>query len=524
MLLYMKYLIYLFLYCSTDTILNKLYLSNYYTILDNENIKHNSNFYFSMTNLNIFVLFVYSVYLIKNYKNVILINKTTNALALIYLKYTLNIIVNDNITLWQHEVNRNIMWLFTTPLMLKMFCDVNNIKLSDINIQYHIIPVIINVLIYPYKKTFVYYYFTGFSWIMLFSFIKTLYLKSNLIFSNIYIFIWGIFTFLNILEILQITNKYNINLYYAYADMVSKMMTCIIINDYNENKLAIINNIDLQSVQFISYMIKYIKKYENENCSITNNCNKFINATYKYFLSNVPESKIALEQELLKKILPFNFDIDYIANANANANANTNANANAKHFDMICILFADIVNYTELAKKYDDKIIFQLLSSVYNLFDNILKKYCNLQKIETIGDAYMTVGDIYRNGNNHKIVIKEIILFAIDIITEIKTIQTPDNIPLSLRIGINMGNVSIGILGNELPRLCVVGNAVNVAARLQSTADINTIQMSRHIYEQIEDIGMDKEIEIIKKENVFLKNLGSITTYNIQPFNDSKIL
>ena len=513
MLLYMKYITYLFLYCIADIVLNKLYLSNYYTILDNENIQNNSDFFYSMMNLNIFVLFVYSVYLIKNYKNIIIINKTTNALSLIYLKYTLNIIVNDNITLWQHEVNRNIMWLFATPLMLKMFCDVNNIKLSDINIQYHIIPVTINVLIYPYKKTFVYYYFTGFSSVLLFFFIKTLYLKNNLFFSNIYIFIWGIFTFLNMLEILQITNKYNVNLYYAYADMVSKMMTCIIINDYNENKLTNMNNIDLQSVQFISYILKHIKKYENENINITKKCNKFINSTNIFFLSKMPESKIALEQELLKKILPFNFDIDYIINANTNT----------KHFDMICILFTDIVNYTELAKKYDDKIIFQMLSSVYNLFDNIVKKYCHLQKIETIGDAYMTVGDIFRNNNNHKIVIKEIILFAIDIITEIKTIQTPDNIPLSLRIGINMGNVSIGILGNELPRLCVVGNAVNVAARLQSTADINTIQMSRHIYEQIEDIGMDKEIEIIKKENVFLKNLGSITTYNIQPFKDSII-
>jgi class 3 adenylate cyclase len=79
--------------------------------------------------------------------------------------------------------------------------------------------------------------------------------------------------------------------------------------------------------------------------------------------------------------------------------------------------------------------------------------------------------------------------------------------------------VSIGILGNEIPRLCVVGNAVNMAARLQSTADIDTIQFSRHIYEQIKEIEFNKKIEIITKENVFLKNMGSITTYNIIPNN-----
>jgi class 3 adenylate cyclase len=314
---------------------------------------------------------------------------------------------------------------------------------------------------------------------------------------------------LNIIEIFEITDKYNINLYYSFADIISKMITCIIVNDYNEKELIQINNMDLQSVQFLSYMIKHIKNYKAENIVITPQCIQFIDFTTQRFLVKIPENRTILEQELLKKILPFDFDKEYITNANANTNA--------KQFNMICILFTDIVNYTELAKKYDDKIIFQLLYNIYVSFDNIIKKYPHLQKIETIGDAYMVVGDIFRNSINHKLVIKEILLFALDIVKEIKTIKTPDNIPLCIRIGINIGNVSIGILGNEIPRLCVVGNSVNMASRLQSTAEIDTIQFSRHIYEQIEDIDFDTRIEIIKKENVFLKNMGSITTYNIPP-------
>jgi class 3 adenylate cyclase len=227
----------------------------------------------------------------------------------------------------------------------------------------------------------------------------------------------------------------------------------------------------------------------------------------------IPKDKILLEQELLKKILPLNLEKEYFQNVNANANAN----ANAKQFSFICILFTDIVNYTELAKKYDDTIIFQLLSTIYHLFDNIIKKYPHLQKIETIGDAYMVVGDIFKTDENHKIVIKEIILFALHILREVKTVNTPDHIPICIRIGINMGKVSIGILGNEIPRLCVVGNAVNMASRLQSTADIDSIQMSHHIYEKLETIIFDESFEIIKKENIFLKNMGSVTTYNIYP-------
>ena len=385
----------------------------------------------------------------------------------------------------------------------------NKIRLQDINIQCHIIPITINVFIYPYKNTTIYYYFIGGSWLFLIFFIKKLYINRNLTFTNIYLFIWSIFMILNIIEIFEITDKYNINLYYSFADIISKMITCIIVNDYNEKELIQINNMDLQSVQFLSYMIKHIKNYKAENIVITPQCIQFIDFTTQRFLVKIPENRTILEQELLKKILPFDFDKEYITNANANTNA--------KQFNMICILFTDIVNYTELAKKYDDKIIFQLLYNIYVSFDNIIKKYPHLQKIETIGDAYMVVGDIFRNSINHKLVIKEILLFALDIVKEIKTIKTPDNIPLCIRIGINIGNVSIGILGNEIPRLCVVGNSVNMASRLQSTAEIDTIQFSRHIYEQIEDIDFDTRIEIIKKENVFLKNMGSITTYNIPP-------
>ena len=499
---------YIFLYCNAADILNKLYLSNFATVTNNELIQYNTNFYYSITNQNSFALLVYSIYIIKNCIHYNSTNNNSIGLAFIYIKYILNSFLSDDMTMSQYESNRNVMWLFATPFMLKMYCDINNLKLHEINIHYHIIPTAIHIFIYPFKYTPIFYWFTGVSWIMLLFFIKTLYIKRNLTFTNIYLFIWTIFMCLNLIDTFQIIDNYSINIYYSYADMISKMMTSIIVNDYNEKELTQINSMDLQSVQFISYMIKHIKKYKNENAIITQPCNHFISFITQRFLAKIPENKVALEQELLKKILPFNFGKYYIVNANTTA----------KQFNMICVLFTDIVNYAELAKKYDDKTIFKMLYSIYTVFDNVIKKYPHLQKIETIGDAYMVVGDIFRNAVNHKVVVKEIILFALDIVKEIKIIKTPDNVPLSIRIGINMGNVSIGILGNEIPRLCVVGNTVNMAARLQSTANIDTIQLSIHVYEQLENIEFDDiKFEIITKENVFLKNIGSVTTYNILP-------
>ena len=502
-------LFYVFLYCNADIILNKLYLSNF--TVNNELIRDNSEFYYSITNVNLFVLAVYSIYIFKNviyYKSV---NKKSNALALIYIKYTLHVFFSENMTASQFEFSRNIMWLFATPLMIMMYCDVNNMKLEDINFKYHVIPVTLNVITYPLKNTTTYYYLLVVSWGLLSVFMKTLCNKRNLIFTNIYMFIWSIFMVLNVVDLFQLADPYKINLYYSYADMISKMMTCIIVNDFNEKELSQINSMDLQSVQFVSYVVKYIKKYKNENLVITPQCKSFIDFTTHRLLVKIPEDKTILEQELLKKILPFDLEKKYIENAKGKADTST------KQFSMICVLYTDIVNYTELAHRYDDKIIFQLLYNIYTVFDSIIKKYPHLQKIETIGDAYMVVGDIFRNAQNHKLVIKEILLFSLDIMKEIKTIKTPDNVPLCIRIGVNIGNVSIGILGHEIPRLCVVGNAVNMAARLQSTAEIDTIQFSKDIYEELEDIQFDETFRIVAKENVFLKNIGSVTTYNITP-------
>ena len=510
----MIYLIlYVFLYCNADDILNKLYLSNYSTILNNELIQHNSNFYYSITNLNLFVLTFYSIYFISKFVCHKSINRYSTALALVYIKYTINTLVKVNMTLSQHEFSRNVMWLFATPLMLKMYCDINSIKLRDINIQCHILPITVNIFIYPYRNTIIYFYFTGCSWALILFFMKTLYEKRKLMFTNIYLCIWSIFALLNIIELFQLTDIYTINLYYLFADMISKLTTFVVIDDYIAKDTEEITNIDLQSIQFISYMITHINKYKLENTVITPKCDALIEYVKIRFLSKIPEEKTILEQELLNKILPFGFDKEYIANGSGN----DTSTANTRQFNMICVLFTDIVNYTELAQKYDDDVIFQLLNTVYISFDKIIKKYSHLQKIETIGDAYMVVGDIFRNTINHNVVINEILSFAIDIIREVKTIKTPDNIPLCIRVGINIGSVSIGILGNEIPRLCVVGNSVNMASRLQSTADIDTIQISSDVYELLGTVEIDKKYEFIIKECVFLKNMGSVTTYNISP-------
>jgi len=502
--------LYIFLYCNIEKILQKIYLSNYTHILSNELITDNPYFYYFITNMSIFILGSYLLFVLKQTIFQNKMNTYSFTLALVYIKYLLDILLNDNMKLYEYEFSRNIMWLFSTPLLLKMYCQSNNLKMStDIKTHYHIIPITINIFIYPYKNTQIYYIYVAISCVSIGLFMKTLYAKRKYFFTNIFLLVWIIYMSINILEMLNKVDKYTINIFYLCADTIGKMTSNIIINDYIDREDTIKNSNDLQCIHFTSYLIDNINKYSIENSKITNICKDYIDLIKSRLNSKIPENKEFLKRELLEKILPLGFDNQYIKS--------DSLNIIPKQYDMICVLFTDIVNYTQLSKQYDDKIIFKLLNNVYVNFDNIIKKYSHLQKIETIGDAYMVVGDIYRNKNNHKEVIKETILLSIEFINEIKLIKTPDEIPLSIRIGINMGKVSIGILGNEIPRLCVVGNTVNVAARLQSTADINCIQMSRHIHEKIGEIDFNTSFNIITKDGVFLKNIGSVQTYNIYP-------
>ena len=502
-------LCYVVLYYNIDVLINQVYLSYILTNNNYDVISDNEGLYFLLTTTSYFMLLLYSYTL--TYKIIVsnINDKYSMGLMFIYLKHIFDIIIHKNMLIVEYEISRGVMWAFTTPLMLKMYCKTNDITVQNINIHYHLISIIPHIFVIPFKNSSIYIISTIVFYIPEFFFLKTLYNYNQLPFTNLFILIWMIFMLINILEITQLFNPIIIHAFYNISDILCKFICNMVISNYNEQELIVRKNMDLQSINFVSHMIKSIKDFEMDNQNITFFCKNLINYCRKKFVDKIPLTNNKLKLELLRKILPFDLDRDYIKYGIGDG-------AN-KEFNFICILFMDIVNYTELAKKNNGDIIFKLLNNIYNHFDTIIKKYKYLQKIETIGDAYMVVGDIYRNELNHKNVIKEIILLGLEFIKEIKTISTPDKIPLCIRIGINLGSVNIGILGNEIPRLCVVGNAVNVASRLQSTAEEDTIQISHHIYEQTEEIDFRIDIKFTKKENVFLKNIGSVTTYNVKP-------
>jgi len=502
--------IYTFIYFEIETII-KPFLNTDFLIFDKEPFI----FYPIIKTANIFILIIFltlNARLITFPKHT---NYTIFSLLLIYKKYLIDLIINHNqISLFENNLKRAIMWCFTTPLILKLYANVNNVSLKDINAYYHIGSNIIYIIIYPFNKIIYTQYI-----IILLSltegyFIYNLFFLKKYKFTQFVVYIWFLFTCLHIIDSFNIFNQHDIHICYLLSDMIAKLTTILFMHDNEEYIYNTRINIDLQTISLLSNIKKCVKNFESSN-TITQKCNYLINDINQNLANYIPLDKTTLKLELLKKILPFEFEEQYLTQSN-----------NCKEYKSICVLFTDIVSYTELSKKYDSAIIYKLLNEIYTRFDNIVNRYSNLQKIETIGDAYMVVGNIYENtelysiNTNYEIQnrennIKCMVLLAIDFLKEIKLIKTPDNKPLQLRIGINIGKVVIGILGSEIPRLCVIGNTVNVAARLQSTADPDSIQLSMHMYEISKDIDFGFDINYEIKENVFLKNIGSITTYNI---------
>lgn len=511
------------MYYNVDNLFKSLYLPYVipYTNGTNDIISNNEGLYFLLRMTSFFMLSLYSYTI--SYNLFITKTKDNNCIGLsfIYIKHILDILTMKNMSIVEYEISRSVMWAFTTPLMLKMYCDSNDISLWDINAHYNQLFILPYVFIVPFKYTFIYYGSVFILSIPAALFMRTLYKYKTLKFTYLYIIMWSIFSVINLLDCTRLFNSVVIHALYNLSDTLCKFICSIVIHNYNENESIVRDNMDLQSVQFVSHMIKSINQFESDNNKLTPVCNNLTRYCKKKFLDKLPKQDDKLKLELLAKILPFNMDQQFIGGryrGRGNRNLKVRNDSDNKEFSFICVMFVDIVNYTELATRYKSgDIIFNLLDDIYYLFDTIIKKYYHLQKIETIGDAYMVVGDIYRQNINHKLVIKEIIKLGLEYIKEIKTIKTPDDIPLCIRIGINIGNVNIGILGQEIPRLCVVGNTVNMASRLQSTADPDTIQMSRHIYEQTQESNFGFDINVQTKEGVFLKNIGTTTTYVISP-------
>lgn len=154
----------------------------------------------------------------------------------------------------------------------------------------------------------------------------------------------------------------------------------------------------------------------------------------------------------------------------------------ADNFELVTVMFADIVGFTNLSAQISALELVQLLNKIFSLFDALAQRH-KLEKIKTIGDAYMVVGGLSIPNPNH---LQAIADMALDMQQGIKQIKTPQGEPFQIRIGINCGPVVAGVIGSNKFIYDLWGDTVNVASRMESTGIPGKIQVTENIYNQLQ--------------------------------------
>ena len=160
-----------------------------------------------------------------------------------------------------------------------------------------------------------------------------------------------------------------------------------------------------------------------------------------------------------------------------------NGSSEAKYYDEVTVLFTDFVNFTQSSEKMGAEKMLVELNECFTAFDMIMEKH-GLEKIKTIGDAYLAVCGLPIKNENHAY---QTVLVALDIIDFIEERKKTHPEALDIRIGINSGSLIAGIVGVKKFAYDIWGDTVNTAARMEQNSEKGRINISQSTYQLIKD-------------------------------------
>ncbi|WP_448570625.1 adenylate/guanylate cyclase domain-containing protein [Trichothermofontia sp.] len=146
----------------------------------------------------------------------------------------------------------------------------------------------------------------------------------------------------------------------------------------------------------------------------------------------------------------------------------------AEQFDNVSILFADIAGFTQISSHISPRELVGLLNHVFSLFDDLSEQY-RLEKIKTIGDAYMVAGGLPSPRPDHA---EAIANMALDMQYAVQHLKKHYHHPVQIRIGIHSGTVVAGVIGHKKFIYDLWGDTVNVASRMESQGAVQRIQVT----------------------------------------------
>ncbi|MBB6303687.1 class 3 adenylate cyclase [Rhizobium leucaenae] len=178
----------------------------------------------------------------------------------------------------------------------------------------------------------------------------------------------------------------------------------------------------------------------------------------------------------------------------------------ADRIDMVTIIFADIVNFTEFAARTPAAALVRRLGDLFSRFDALADQY-GIEKIKTIGDAYMAASGLPDSREDHAVAG---VAFAKALLAEMSG-GIADGPVLTLRIGIHSGPVIAGLIGRKRFVYDVWGHTVNVASRMESCGVPGQIQISQTTFDAIGEGRMPA-----RRQSMNIRGIGRCTTYLLE--------
>jgi class 3 adenylate cyclase len=176
----------------------------------------------------------------------------------------------------------------------------------------------------------------------------------------------------------------------------------------------------------------------------------------------------------------------------------------ADRFPEVTVLFADLVDFTQRSRETTPDRIVRVLDDLFTALDRLAERH-GLEKIKTIGDAYMVVGGLPEPRPDHAQAVAEMALALRD---EVVRHLDPAGCPLALRIGIDSGPVVAGVRGRRKFSYDLWGDTVNTASRMESRGVAGCIQVTDRTYRRLRD-GYCFE----RRGPVLVKGKGRLVTW-----------
>ena len=154
----------------------------------------------------------------------------------------------------------------------------------------------------------------------------------------------------------------------------------------------------------------------------------------------------------------------------------------ADRFDDVTLLFADIVGFTVLSASLTPSELLGVLNEVFTAFD-LLAERAGLEKVKTIGDAYMVVGGMQETSADHT---ARVATMALGLVEAVGRIDTAVRLGIRFRIGIHCGPVIAGVIGTKKFIYDIWGDTVNVASRMESLSVPGRIQVTQAVKERLD--------------------------------------